>query len=123
VLELTYTILFSYAINDVSLSQVRCTEIDTQMNGFIDRWFDKGTVSITFDRPTHQEEFHLSGIPEPEKTGILLSDAFDRIRHVGNEGREVWFRGKNGRNYRFTEEIQPEPYESERGGDGMWRYQ
>jgi membrane-associated HD superfamily phosphohydrolase len=62
ILEVKYTPLFSHVVNDIFLDKVNCTEIDLSSKGFFHELIDMGDVSITFDRPTHQEEFVLQDI-------------------------------------------------------------
>ncbi len=61
-LEVWYTPLFSHMVNDIFLDKVNCTEIDLSSNGFFHELIDMGNISITFDRPTHEEEFVLRDI-------------------------------------------------------------
>ncbi len=106
ILEVCYAPLFSHAINEVLLEQLRCTEIDIQIEGVINEIIDMGDVIITFDRPTHQESFSLKNIQDPKKTGILLGDALDVIQHTQKNTR--WYKDKNVPSaFRFTEDIFP----------------
>lgn len=73
-LEINYSPLDTLVENEVLLDQVRCTEVDMQRGGFIHEILDFGTVRITFDRPTHQQEFVLSNIKSHRKIGVLLSN-------------------------------------------------
>lgn len=73
ILELRYTPLTSYAVNDVMLDRVNCTEIDLQTNGFLNELIDLGDILITFDRPTHQEEFILKDIQGSHKLARFLT--------------------------------------------------
>lgn len=77
ILQISYTPLGLFWSNSILLDQVRCTEIDIQTNGIINQLFNKGNIVITFDRPTHQEEFMLCDIKDPRKTGEYLSDIFE----------------------------------------------
>ncbi len=61
-LEICYTPLASYVLNNVLLEQVRCTEIDTATNGWLYKYLNIGDIIITFDRPTHRDAFILQSI-------------------------------------------------------------
>lgn len=105
IMEASYAPLFSHVINEVLLDQVRCTEVDIQMEGIVKEIIDMGNIMVTFDRPTHQEEFCLINIKNPQKIGILLGDALDNMQHYFT-GDPVWYRTKGGVS-RFTEQIFP----------------
>ena len=72
-IEVRYSPLLSHAINSVLLDQIRCTEIDVEMYGIIPELIGIGNVAITFDRPTHKEEFVIRGIRSPRAIANLLS--------------------------------------------------
>lgn len=103
IIEVCYTPLFSYDTNDVILDQVRCTEIDIQMHGFINQILDRGNIVLTFDRPTREDEFTIKHISDPDRLGVLLSDVLDVVRQT-QVPKEVWY-GEKGKT-QFTEEIQ-----------------
>lgn len=106
IIKAQYSPLFSHVVNEIMLDQVRCTEIDIQMGGFINELIDVGNVEITFDRPTHQEEFVLSNIKNPKKVGIFLGDMLDIMKRQPAE--TSWFRTKDKQQgFRFIEEIFP----------------
>lgn len=107
ILEVCYSPLSSYKINDVLLDQVKCTEIDTKTNGILNELIDMGDITITFDRPTHQEEFIFTDIQDPKGMGIFLGDALiDSVRQ--NMPTTVWYRPKKKPSlFRFTEEVFP----------------
>lgn len=73
-LEVYYVPLSSYVINDVLLDQVKCTEIDIRTNGFLNELLNIGDVAITFDRPTHQNEYIFANIKDARGTGALLTN-------------------------------------------------
>lgn len=102
--EIRITPLFSDSISEVLLKQVRCTEIDVVNHGIVNQLLNKGDVHVTFDRPTHKDEFVLSDISNPREVGSYLSSVLLDTRIDGN--RSFWYRDKfaNGK-YRFTEEI------------------
>ncbi len=111
ILEIACSPLFSHTVNEILLDQVRCTEIDIKRDGILNHILDKGDVIITFDRPTHQEEFSFTDISDPHKIGTYLADIFDQMRSV-SEGR--WFNSHNGMTY-FVDETSSN--EEKKGGD------
>lgn len=106
ILELCMVPLGTHSTNGVLLDQVRCTEVDVKINGILNQYLDMGDVGITFDRPTHQEEFTLSDIPNPNQAGALLADELDILRHEGTQ--QSWFKSKKApHKVRYTEELKP----------------
>lgn len=73
IIEVHYTPLLSQATNSVLLDQIRCTEIDVSMYGIIPGLIGIGDVEITFDRPTHKEQFIIHSIRSPHTIANLLS--------------------------------------------------
>jgi hypothetical protein len=73
ILEIVYIPLSSYTVNDVFLEQVKCTEIDIRMSGFLREMLGIGDIAMTFDRPTHHEEFILSNMTHARQIGSLLT--------------------------------------------------
>lgn len=65
----------SHNLSTILLDQVRCTEVDTQKNGFLHELLDFGDVTVTFDRPTHQEAFVFHNINHPEQVSLYLGRA------------------------------------------------
>lgn len=95
--------LFGDSISEVLLKQVRCTEIDIVNFGIVNQLLNKGDVHITFDRPTHRDEFILSDISNPREIGAYLSDILIEPAPFTNN---VWFRNKFADGgYRYAEEI------------------
>lgn len=111
IIELSYRPLCSDTINDVLLSQVRCTEVDVRTKGFIHELFDIGDIAVTFDRPTHQEEFIFCDIKNPREMGLFLMNALDFIMRDVNNSVYYKKQTKKGKTFRFTDEIIP--YEGE----------
>lgn len=106
IIEITYIPLSHHLINEVLLNQVRCTEIDVKTKGIINEILNKGDVIITFDRPTHQEEFVLSNIAKPSQTAIFLSDNLINIRREVTS--PVWYQTKDKPSkFRFTDDLNP----------------
>lgn len=94
ILEVWYTPLASHAVNDVHLDKVNCTEIDLKVDGFVHELMDVGDVVITFDRPTHQEEFVLKDIHKPDKVEKFLTRSF--MDHETKDSLSpMWFRERN----------------------------
>jgi hypothetical protein len=107
ILEISYKPFFSQDVNDVLLDQVRCTEIDVKIHGYIHGLMDVGDIIITFDRPTHQQEFILHDIKSPRTNGTLLGHLLNTPKDDINT-QEVWYKeqGKTA-NYTFTKELRP----------------
>src|SRR3990167_2606258 len=107
ILEVCCKPLFSNYINNVILNQVKSTEIDIEKTGIINQLLDMGNVIITFDRPTHQEEFRLMNIKDPKEIGFLMSDALD-IEKPDMMDAPIWYKPKNeSHRFKITEEIFP----------------
>ncbi len=94
ILELRYTPLTSYIANDVMLDRVNCTEIDLISNGFLNEIIDMGDILITFDRPTHQEEFILKDIQGAhELTTYLTQQLMDGAPQTNIlQQNTIWFK-------------------------------
>lgn len=106
IIELSYRPLSSDTINDVLLSQVRCTEVDVRTNGFIHELFDIGDIAVTFDRPTHQEEFIFNDIKNPREMGIFLMNTLDFV--MKEASGQVWYKQKaSDKGFKFMDEIIP----------------
>lgn len=109
IMEISYKPLFSKTMNNVIISQVKSTEIDVEMEGMLAQLLDIGSVIITFDRPTHQQEFCMHSIKDPKSVGFLLAEQLDQ-RKINSMESPVWVRAKNknkGDRFRFIEEIFP----------------
>lgn len=91
IIDLEYAPPLSHNLSTVLLDQVRCTEIDMQKNGVLRELLDIGDVTITFDRPTHQESFVLKGIRHPEQVDLYLGDALTSLR-TDTPIQPFWFR-------------------------------
>lgn len=107
IIEVHYNPLISHAINSVLLDQIRCTEIDVEMYGIIPELLGIGNVEITFDRPTHKEEFIIKDIRSPRTIANLLSA---QIHQVGNSNRQqtiqpLWARELKTNKYRFIGDV------------------
>lgn len=110
IMEICSTPLFSHSVNDVLLDQVKCTEIDVQTNGIMQELLDVGDVVVTFDRPTHQDEFRIGQIKDPRLLGVLLGNALVTQVDPNRQTVPVWYRQKTGpKMFRFTEEIFQQP--------------
>ncbi len=92
-LEVRYSPLMSEAINSVLLDQVRCTEIDADLNGIISEQLNMGNVSITFDRPTHQDNFVIKNVRAPRAISNLLSKELHK--NTDFDQQNMWVR-RNG---------------------------
>lgn len=105
ILEIKYHPLISETTNSVLLDQIKCTEIDAEVYGFIPELLDMGDVKITFDRPTHQEEFVLRGIRSPRRISNLLSSELNKD-HGNNEEQmqQIWFKNRAKNRFQFINE-------------------
>lgn len=104
--QITYKPLFSKYINNVIMHQVKSTEIDVEMDGILNQLLNMGNVIITFDRPTHTEEFRLEHIHDPRPCCLLLAEVLDVTKKEQTE--PLWFRRRDkGGKFRIIEEIFP----------------
>lgn len=109
IIQIRYKPLFSQDISEVLIDQVRCTEVDVQIDGIIQEFIDMGSIMVTFDRPTHQEEFSFINIQYPKQTGLRLADILDS--HEKNTPGSLWYRPKDeAQKWRLTEQIFPKRY-------------
>lgn len=107
ILEIAYKPFFSQDVNDVLLDQVRCTEIDVKIHGYIHGLMDVGDIIITFDRPTHQQEFVLHDIKSPRTHGTLLGHLLNTPKEPMNT-QNIWYKeGGKTANYTFTQQLIP----------------
>lgn len=112
IIEVSYKPLTSRHTNEILLDQVKCTEIDTRVDGPIHELLDIGDVIITFDRPTHQEEFILADMSDPKKMEANLENALcpmqesDTISQVETK-QANWFNKarQEPSKWRYLEEI------------------
>lgn len=97
ILEVSYSPLFSYNANGVLLDQVRITEIDEKRRGILHELIDVGDITVTFDRPTHQEEFVFTEIQNPRKFAAELSKTFTSLSSANETSSNfpVWFRPRS----------------------------
>lgn len=89
IMEISYSPLFFKDINNVIISQVKATEIDVEMEGILCQILDMGNVIVTFDRPTHTQEFRLENIHDPESAGLLLAESLD-LRKKETMDTPIW---------------------------------
>ena len=96
ILELIYTPLTSYIVNDVMLDRVNCTEVDLCSNGFFNELIDMGDIVITFDRPTRQEEFVLKDIQGSHELATYLTqqllDGAPESATFLTQQNTIWFK-------------------------------
>lgn len=86
----------SHNLSTILLDQVRCTEVDTQKNGFLHELLDFGDVTVTFDRPTHQEAFIFHNINHPEQVSLYLGRAL--TSSTKELLKPFWYKTKISRN-------------------------
>lgn len=103
IIEIHYSPLLSEAINSILLDQIRCTEIDVDMFGFIPEILGIGNVELTFDRPTHKEQFIIHGIRSPRTIAKLLSAQIHQVVPNGLTPvtKPLWIRELKKNKYRF----------------------
>lgn len=103
ILEVSCAPLFSHSINDVLLDQVRITEVDVKIKGFINELLDMGDVLIEFDRPSHDKMFIIANIKDPSNTGLILANTVKLMM----QSSPVWFQPRNhaAELYKFTEDV------------------
>lgn len=95
ILEVKYTPLFSHIVNDIFLDKVNCTEIDLDSRGFFNELIDMGDLTITFDRPTHEEEFVLHNIKGCDDLGKFLTQKLMIGSSPLQDSSVIWMRNKN----------------------------
>ena len=108
ILEFQYRPFFSQDINDVLLDQVRCTEIDVQIHGYVHGLIDVGDIIITFDRPTHQQEFVLHDIKSPRKISTMLGELLNTPKDT-MISYPTWYTNPTSetKEYIFSEQLYP----------------
>ena len=90
-LEMSYTPLTSHVASEVLLDKVNCTEVDLRVDGFLNELLDIGDVIVTFDRPTHQEEFILRDVKHGNAIDRFLTQKL--IDHQPTTMTQpIWFR-------------------------------
>jgi membrane-associated HD superfamily phosphohydrolase len=93
ILEVWYAPLYSHVMNDVLLDQVNCTQVDFRRSGFLNELMDMGDVVLTFDRPTHQEEFIFKDVSKCYKLGVFLTrKLLDRSTERQNNVQPIWYK-------------------------------
>lgn len=105
--EVYFSPLSTSIDTEILLDQVKCTEVDTRVRGFIEELLQIGDVMLTFDRPTHQQEFVLSSIENPRDIATILNKSLLQV-HVKESGHEnkVWYHPQNRKEkYIFIDEI------------------
>ncbi len=115
ILEASYVPLSDYSINEILLDQVKCTEVDIHTHGVIHELFNIGDIALTFDRPTHHENFTLHRIPDVRETAVFLISELIEKNAVTPQSKkkiqQIWYRerqelGEGG--YRYSEDSLPE---------------
>ena len=102
ILEVKCIPFFSDTIDNVFLDQVRTTEVDTVIPSFIHELLDIGSVTVAFDRPSHDEVYTLSNIKDPRETARFLADSLENLMRPA----PVWFGPEKSTDViKFTEDI------------------
>lgn len=94
ILEIAFSPFTSCIMNEVLLHQVRVTEVDMETNGMLYDLLGIGNILITFDRPTHSQEFELNNIKNYRKIGHLLCHALTGTSPQSVHIKESWFRDR-----------------------------
>ena len=101
ILEVKCIPFFSDTIDDVFLDQVRTTEVDTVIPSFIHELLDIGSVTVAFDRPSHDEVYTLANIKDPRETASFLADSLEGLMRPA----PVWFSPEKSTDViKFTED-------------------
>lgn len=105
ILEVRYSPFASDTTNEVLMDQVKCTEVDVHTHGILNQIIGMGDVSLTFDRPTHQQEFVFSNIYNYRDVGRLMSSMFDNsARKTEETTTPMWYKSKDKeKKWGFTE--------------------
>lgn len=90
-LEFSYSPLSSHECNDILLDKVNCTEIDWHIDGFINEIINMGDLVLTFDRPTHQQEFVIKNIKYCRDLSTFLTQNLIEQR-IQEPKQTVWYR-------------------------------
>jgi hypothetical protein len=96
--EVCYLPLVTHYVNEILLDQVNCTEVDVRRDGLIQHILDIGSVDVTFDRPTHQDEFRFENVGGARGIGSLLTNQFIIDRKPYNQNSQshaLWFKPNN----------------------------
>lgn len=93
ILEVWYTPLSALVMNGILLDRVNCTEIDVQTHGLLGELIDLGDIVISFDRPTHQEQFIFKDIHGCNRLGVFLTQSL--LDHqIGQVNQQIlWVKG------------------------------
>lgn len=103
--EVCYLPLSTHYVNEVLLDRVKCTEVDVRTDGIIKQLLNIGSVTVTFDRPTHQEAFVFWNVGNAKEIGYLLSG---KPMEAGSEERTIYYRPlDNDKRYYAADEIMP----------------
>lgn len=106
-IEIHYNPLFSHVVNSVLLEQIRCTEIDVDMFGIVPELIGIGNVILTFDRPTHKEEFVLKGIRSPRRIANILSTQIYHTKGTKNlsNSQPLWIKELETNKYKYVGDV------------------
>ncbi len=107
ILEVKYSPFASDVINEVLMDQVKCTEVDVHTHGILNQIIGLGDIVLTFDRPTHQQEFIFSSIQHYQDLGHVLSNML--VNTSTGLSVPVWFKSRDKSNkLQFRQEIFPQ---------------
>ena len=107
ILEVNYAPLFSDALSDLLLDQVRTIEVDIKKDNILNQLFDMGDIIISFDRPSKDKVFVLSNINKPRESGIFLGDQLESVMESSPAGFQ---NSKSDHPSKFTQDYVEEKY-------------
>ncbi len=108
--EVCYLPLSTHYVNEVMLDRVKCTEVDVRTEGLLHQLLNIGSVTVTFDRPTHEDAFMFWYIGNAQEIGSRLTGQFVHLQPQETQAQDttVFHRlTDNARRYYTTEEIMP----------------
>ena len=75
----------------------------------INQLFTIGDVIITFDRPTHEEEFIFASVSNPKEISRFFNNMLDTMYQEETK-KQLWYKNKN-HEYTFVDKtMNPFPY-------------
>lgn len=98
IMEVRYSPFFAYKTNCVLLNQVHVTEIDNNRFGILKELFDYGNITVTFDRPTHEDEFTFTNIAHP----VHLANRLQQYFSLTFSDDQIWYSHTQRRGFRYA---------------------
>lgn len=106
-LEIKYFPMSAYVSNEVLLDQIKCTEVDMNTKGILYQLFNIGNITVSFDRPTHMQEFVMLNIKNYRQVGKLLTNKLvTKTESPAEKSKQLWTKKNDGTGkISFREEI------------------